>query len=421
MALNTAKEVRVMFDQVTDLMEEEFQMAGQVDSYDVDPATMQNSSNIIWRPVEQHAPVQSGWDMTGKFGNIIEQYYPCQLEDPRNDAFGLRADDFRDRRFMERRGRAAAKKLSADQNKRIAELVASTGSLFSRTSTAGYDFLATPEAIMDERQVASMTGRSFFLNPRDHQAIASDLANRGTLSGRPEGAYARSMVGRDVAGFDVYRSSYLPTLAGGATPAGATVGTTVSLKPEGLTTVGGVNVNVDYRVGEIELALGDGADFSVGDRISFTGVKALGLLDKTNTGQDMTFTIVGIDTDTISVYPKPIALTDAALTDAEKAYANIATQITAGTAVVRLNTDTLAQTNVFWANDSVEIIGGSAPLSYLGQLDGMEVMESTLTSGTKLYMAYQGSIDDFSLKCRLFTWYGLCNKRPDANGIAILA
>jgi len=320
---------------------------------------------------------------------------------------------------MNRRGKAAAKKLSADQNQRIASLVTSTGSLFSRTATAGYDFLATPEAIMDERQVAAMTGRSFFLNPRTHQRIASDLASRGTLSGRPEGAYAKSMVGADIAGFDVYRSAYLPTLAGGAAPV-ATVLTTVSQKPEGLTTVGGVNVNVDYRLGTVVLAAGKGALYSVGDRISFAGVKSLGMLDKTNTGQDMTFTIMSISTDTIGVYPKPIALNDAALSVDEKAYANIATQITAGTTVTRLNIDTLAQTNAFWANDSIEIIGGSAPLDYLGQLDGMEIMESTLASGTKLFMAYQGSIDDFSLKCRMFTWYGLCNKRPDANGIAIL-
>jgi hypothetical protein len=274
---------------------------------------------------------------------------------------------------------------------------------------------------MDQRQVQSYNGRSFFLNPASHQRIASDLAGRGTLSGRPEGAYAQSMVGRDIAGFDVYRSAYLSAITGGATPAGATVGVTVSLKPVGTVLVGGVPNNVDYRTGDITLDTGDGALFSVGDRIKFTGVNAVGLLDKTNTGVEMTFSIVAIAGDVISVYPRPIALTDAALTAEEKAYANIATQITATTPVVRLNTDTSAIANVFWANDSIEIVQGSAPLGFLGQMDGMEVMESTLRSGTKLYMAYQGSIDDFTLKCRLFTWYGLCNKRPDANGVGILA
>lgn len=417
MSLDTAKEVRVMFDQVTELMEEEFQMATKVDSYNVDPATLQNSSNIIWRPVEQHAPVKQGWDMTGQFGDVIEQYYPCQLEDPRNDAFELRADDFRDRRFMERRAKASAKKLSADQNQRIAQLVANTGSLFSRTTTAGYDFMATPEAIMAERQVATMSDRSFFLNPRTHQQIARDLANRETMTGRPDGAYGRSYVG-EIAGFDTFRSAFLPTLAGGASPVGVTVADTVSLAPQGTILVGGVPNNVDYRLGVISLS--DASGYSVGDRISFTGINSVGLLDKTDTGQEMTFTIVDIDGDDVSVYPRPIALTDPALSAEERACANIATQITLGTAVTRLNTDALAQTNVFWANDSIEIIGGDAPISFLGQMDGMEVMEATTAGGTKLYMAYQGKIEDFTLKCRLFTWYGLCNKRPDANGIAIL-
>ena len=143
--------------------------------------------------------------------------------------------------------------------------------------------------------------------------------------------------------------------------------------------------------------------------------------DKTNTGELMTFTVVEKGAGTIKVYPRPIAVDDAALSASQKAYANINTQIAAGAAVTKLNSDVSARTNVFWANDSVEIVDGDIPFELLGQLDGMEVMSSRLSSGTKLYIAYQGRIEDLTLRCRLFTWNDVVNIDPSRNGVAVLA
>ncbi|MCP4345339.1 MAG: hypothetical protein GY795_07415, partial [Desulfobacterales bacterium] len=197
--------------------------------------------------------------------------------------------------------------------------------------------------------------------------------------------------------------------------AGSTTTADVSQGPvANRTEAGGLILPVDYRISDA-IPLASVANLNVGDSVGFTGINALGEHDKTDTGQQMTFKVVAISGNNIQVYPKPIAADDAALTAAEKAYANIDTKILSGTAIVALNT-AAGRANQFWTKDSIEIINGDAPLEYLGQLDGMEVISETLASGTKVYMAYQGSINDFTLKCRLFTWYGLTNKNPSANG-----
>ena len=40
-------------------------------------------------------------------------------------------------------------------------------------------------------------------------------------------------------------------------------------------------------------------------------------------------------------------------------------------------------------------------------------------NGQKMYLAYDGDIDTLTFKCRLFTWWGLVNRNPMANGVGI--
>lgn len=419
MALQTGKAITVLFDEVMEQFQLETQMLDNTSVFRPEGALMQNSNNVIWRQVEQQAPVKTGFDMTGQFGNVIELSYPSTLNTPKNDAFSLRADDFRDEQFIKRRGAASAKRLAAELNKDIATVVRDSGSLFYRkslTASTGYAFLSEADSILTERQEWRGNGCSFFLNPRAYNIAGQDLAQRGTLSGRPEKAWATGMIGKDLAGFDVYKSAYMQNLAGGASPA-TTVSATVSLKPVASTTVGGQTIPVDYRYGDITFASGTG--WNVGDRIGFAGVNALGSLDKSNTGQQMTFTIVGVNGNTVTVTPRPIALSDAALTADEKAYANINTQIASGAVPIRLNTDATAQTNAFWCNDSIEVIAGSAPWQEMSALSGWKVVSETMPNGVTINMAYDGSIATMDLQVRVFTWYGVVNRDPSRNGIAV--
>lgn len=429
MALDTGKEVKIMFNMVLETIEHQMQMSMMAARYDVGAADLQNAQNQIWRQVEQQAPVDEGWEFSDSdFGDIIEQSYPAKLDLPRNSLFQLRADDFRDRQFMERRAMAAGKRLTADQNTRVANLVQNTGSIFYRATVdgtvgnTGYDAVKQATTILSERQTNMDMGVTQFINDRDAQRISSDIANRSNMNGLPETVYKNGMMAYNTAGCDIYEGSYLPTLTGGASPSGVTVATTHSDAPDASTMIANVEFPVDYRI-STDITLSDTANLSVGDYITFAGVFSVGQHDKNANAELMTFKIVEKNdtADTVKVYPKPIALGDSNLDKDELSYANISTQIASGAAVVRLNTDTSKRTNIFWCNDSIEILNGDAPLQFLGELDGMKVEQATLASGTNLYMLYQGDINTVSFKCRLFTWYGLTNRNPSANGQWVIA
>jgi hypothetical protein len=179
---------------------------------------------------------------------------------------------------------------------------------------------------------------------------------------------------------------------------------------------------VDYRIATIPVAASAG--YNVGDKIIFdnggTPVESVGLADKTATGQAMTFTIVAIpDGTSISVYPKPIAADDVALSALEQAYANIDTTITNGALVTRLNTDASARTNLFWDKEAVEVLGGTIPADLFSQFDGMKVISSTMRNGQTMYMVYDGNIATLTFRCRLFVWYGITVVDPSRCGVGV--
>jgi hypothetical protein len=418
----TGKLAEVVFEKAIETHEKQEQMLGLVDRFEPGSGTMQNSGNFLWRSVQQNAPIIDGFDLTGQETGIIEETYPAILGTPKNDFFEQRVDDLRDMQFWERRGVESGMKQAAELNKSIAALVANTGSMFFRSNaTSGYDFVAQAQALMNERQ-QSTDMRCFSLNDRTNLKFGQDLAARQTLQGRPNDTWRTGQIGQNVADFDIYTASYLPNLAGGANPA-TTVTADVSEAPQaGSVSAAGVVTNVDYRVGSVAVAAS--ASYNVGDRVTFSNggnvVNALGLTDKTNTNQAMTFVIVAKPNGTtIDIFPKPIAIDDPALSVLEKAYANIDTQILSAATVDRVNIDALAKTNIFWAKGSIEVTSGDAPVELLSEFGGMKVISSSMKNGQKMYMAYDGDINKLTFKCRLFTWYGLTNKNPSANGVGI--
>ena len=239
------------------------------------------------------------------------------------------------------------------------------------------------------------------------------------MQGRPADTWSTGQIGSNVAEYDVYTGSYLPTLAGGADPA-TTVTGAQSFKPEGGTAdnATGIVTNVDYRSATIPVAAS--ASYNVGDKVSIGSVESLGLGDKTETGQLMTFTIVAKPSGTsITVYPKPIAADDAALTEVEKAAANVNTTIPNGAEVNRLNIDASAKTNLFWDKAAVEVLGGTIPAELFKQYSGLQTVHHTLENGLEMYMVYDGQVSNLSFRYRLFTWYGITIANPSACGVGV--
>lgn len=418
-ALTTGKIAEVVFEKALETYEHQMQMLDLVDFWKPSAADLQNAGNFVWRPVQQHAPVIAGFDVTGQETGIIEETYPAVLGTPQNDIFEIRVDDLRDLQFWERRGEQSGMKQATTLNKAITDLIVDTGSLWVRTNaTSGYNAIAEAQAIMNERQKSKDDMRYFMLNDRDNLKYGSDLAARQTLQGRPEDTWKTGQIGRNVAEFDVYVGSFLKSITGSS--GSATTSAAVSFKPEGgsVNASTGVVTNVDYRIsGDIPIATSN--PFAVGDRVTFSGVNALGLADKTDTGQLMTFTVVEVSGLNIKVFPKPIAVNDPALNTLEQAYANVSGVIASGATVTRLNTDASARANVFWSKPSIEVLGGDAPVDLLNEFGGMKVISETMSNGQKMYMAYDGNIKTLQFTCRLFTWYGITNTDPSANGVLV--
>lgn len=419
---STGKIAEVIFEAAVDTHEEQTQILGLVDSFSAPSGTLQNGNNFVWRPAQQHRPVLSGWDLTGQEQGIIEETYPAVLGTPTNDLVELRADDLRDPLFWKRAGEESGRKQASILNKTVADLITNTGSLAYRTNTtSGFNFIAQAQTIMDERQ-AMADQRKFIMSPRDNLKYATELAGRQTVQGRPATTWESGQLGQNIASFDVYTGSYLSTIAGGADPA-TTVTANQSFKPEaGSISATGVVTNVDYRTATIPVTAS--ASYNVGDVITFanggTTVKAVGLTDKTVTDQAMTFRIVAKPSGTsITVYPKPIAADDPALSALEKAYANINTRILNAATVNRVNVDALARPSVFFDKSSIEVFHGDIPANFFNQFGGQKVLTSTLKSGQKMYMLYDANSTTMQLRFRIFSWYGITNRNPMANGIAI--
>jgi len=422
MALSTGKIAEVYFEKVIETYEHQMQMLDMVNLFTPDSGDNQNAGNVVWRPVQQHAPIIEGFDLTGLETGIIEETVPAVLGTPKNDFVEQRIDNMRDRTFWERRGVQSGKRQATELNKGIAALVANTGSLFYQTdAVSGYDAIAEGQALMNERQALNDM-RYVVLNDRDQLKYSKDLAARQTLQGRSEETWKKGQIGQNVAEFDVYTGSFLPNIIGG-TITDTTTTAAVSEKPEGgsVDPVTHVVTNVDYRTsGNIPVVAS--AAYAVGDRVKFTNgatdVQAIGLADKNPSGQAMTFTIMTIpDGTNVTVWPKPIALDDPALSTLEKAYANIDTQITSGATMVKLNTTASAKSNIFFEKGSIEVTGGDVPMELLSQFDGMRVIPHKLKNGLNMYMIYDGNIATLNVRFRVFTWYGLTNLNPSNNGV----
>jgi hypothetical protein len=423
MALSTGKVAEVLFEKAKESYEQQMDMLALTDFHEPDPAKMQNGGNFYWTPVQQHAPVISGWDLTGSETGIIEETYPSLLGTPSNDFVQMRADDLRTQRFWERRGEESGKRQATELNKLIATAIKTQGSLFYRSDEAsGYDFIAEAQAIMNERQKFE-SRRIFMLNDRDTLRFASDLAGRQTLQGRPEGAWAKGQIGTNIAGFDIFTGSFLPNITGGADPA-VTVTGNQAFVPSGGTVnaTTGVVTNVDYR--EASLVVNDSSLVSVGDKFTLensgTAIQSIGLADKTASGQAMTFTVIEITDGThIKIYPKPIAADQAAITTLEAAYANINTAILNAATLTRLNIDATKKANLFWDKSAIEVIGGTIPAELFKQYDGMKVISDTLSNGLKMYIVYDGNIATMNFRFRIFVWYGITVADPSNCGVAV--
>lgn len=421
MSLKEGQLVTYAIDEIIETVQNLTPMASKTSKYTPPAASMQRSSNTVWMPVEQEAPTQTGWDLTNKQTNVLELSVKCNMGDPDNDFFQLRADDLRDERSYRRRIQASAKKLANNIETAIAKQATEMGSLVVHdarsigpsTGLTGWDFLASAEELMFARELNRDMGISYFLNPSDYRKAGRDLT-AGDIFGRvPEDAYHNGTIQRQVAGFDdVMRSPKLPTVVG-STVTGVTVTGAQKFKPQAFTTdTDGNNENVDNRVATVVVSSTTG--LKRGDKISFAGVKYLSQMAKNVLTDDATFSITRvIDGTHIEITPKPVALDDTTLTAEEKAYANVNTSLAASAPVTLLNVATTTA-NIGWADDSIRLLSQPIPVTH-ELFAGMKTQSFSIPGvGINGIFATQGDINTLTGLCRIAVWYSACAVRPEA-------
>lgn len=420
MANAFSKEERVAFEDILEGFQDALVLSRNVSVYNTDSEMMERANDTIWRPQPYIAQSFSGTDMTSNFKDFTQLAVPATLGYSKSVPWTLTAKELRDALQEGRLGDAAKQKLASDINVALMTVAAQQGTLVvKRTSAAsGFDDVAQADALMNEQGVQAFD-RYLALSTRDYNGMASNLAARQTLTGKPMTAYDKAYVGM-VAGFETYKLDYATRLT-------AAAGTTVTVNganqyytPKATSTAAtGETSNVDNRYQNLTIAVTSGT-VKVGDCFTIAGVNALHHITKEDTGQLKTFRITGIvsgsgGSGVVTISPPIISAGGS--TDAELEYKNVSATPANGAAITFLNT-AAANVNPFWQKDALEILPGR----YAVPTDaGTAVMRASTDQGIELVMQKFYDINTMKTKYRLDTLFGVVNKQPEMSGIILFS
>jgi hypothetical protein len=397
-----------------------------VSVYNTDGSMMERTNDVIWRPQPYIATSINGaprTDISSQFVDFTQLAVPATLGFNKTVPFALDALELRDQLQEGRLGDSAKQKLASDINVAIMNVAAAQSTMVvTRSGSAGgYSDVAECDAVFNEQGV-QMFDRYLALSSRSYNGMASDLAGRQTMTGKPTTAYERSFVG-EVAGFQTYKMDYANRIVGNTTPVGDITinGANQYYTPRATSTAGtGETNNVDNRYQSLNITLAAGAVVRVGDCFKLASVNALHHITKGDTGQAKTFRIISITSgggtagnNTVVISPPIISAQGG--TDAELQYKNVSATPANGSTVTILNVDA-ADINVFWQKDALEILPGRYAIPTNA---GVDVMRGTTDQGIELVMQKFYDINTAITKYRMDTFFGVVNKQPEMSGIML--
>lgn len=411
------KEEKVAFEDILEGFNDALVLSRNVSVYNTDDSEMERTSDIIWRPQPYIAQSYDGMDQTANFNNKTQLSVPASLGFQKSSPWVMNAKELRDALQEGRLGDAAKQKLASDINVAVMNVAANYGSLVvKRTAAAsGFDDVAQCEAVMNEQGVQSFD-RYLALGTRDYNGMASNLASRQTMAGKPTTAYEKAFVGM-VASFDTYKLDYANRLAAAAGGGALTIDTQASASnyyvPVATRVAAtGERSNVDNRFQTITISAT--TNVAAGDAFTIAGVNAVHHITKGDTGQLKTFRVVSVDSGTTMTITPPI-ISNQGGSDAEADYQNVTVTPSATAAIVFLNT-VAAPVNVFWQKDALELLPGR----YAVPADaGTAVMRARTEQGIELVWQKFYDIKTMKTLYRLDTLFGVANKQPEMSGIML--
>ena len=415
-----SKEERVAFELLLEGFQDALVLSRNVSIYNTDQVTMERTSDTIWRPQPYISQSFDGTDQTTNFKDYTQLAVPARIGYSKSVPWVLTTKELRDALQEQRLGEAAKQKLASDINVAVMRIAALQGTLVVKRSTAasGFDDVAQAEAIMNEQGVQAFD-RYMALSTRDYNGMASNLAGRQTMQGKPVTAYEKAYVGT-VASFETYKLDYANRLAAAAGGAGLTISTLDAggnvYTPKATTTASTGEVgNVDNRFQSVTVS--STTNVVAGDCFTIAAVNAVHHITKQDTGQLKTFRVISVDSATTMTISPPI-ISNQVANDASAEYQNcVVNTKAANSAIVFLNT-VAGYANPFWQKDALELLPGR----YAVPTDaGTAVMRASTDQGIELVMQKWYDINTMKIKYRLDTLFGVVNKQPEMSGIILFS
>lgn len=398
------KDLEIMFEEYIEGYDAACVISQEADTSYPDVTAMQRAGDSFYKPQNYHAAVVTGLDVSAAAKtDLIQRQVPTVFRSPDNVVYQLDAKELRDPEHKKRMGMAAATRLAAEIDKNLLSTVAAQASIVvKKIGALTWDDGAQAEALMLSRGIGAGRDRKMFLNPFDYKDIAKDLGNRAYLGDRSKDAYERSKV-PDIAGFKTFRTDNVSNLTAIGTVTGTTLGAAASFTPSAMTG----DVPTDNRRQTITVAGANIANIKNGDSFQIANVNAVHQIDKSDTGQPMTFRVVsGGGTASLVITPALIATGP---------YQNVSAAGANGAAITFLNTAT-KPVNAFWAQGAVTLDFGKLAFPN-GQ--GAEVMTASTAQGVPLLMSYNFNHLTGIVTVRCTTLYATTVLDPEQCGVII--
>lgn len=398
-----AKDLELMFETFVDGFDAACVISQEAETSYPDPKSLQRTGDVFYKKQNYQASIVTGLDVSAATRtDVIERFVPTTYRSPDNVIFELDARELRDPNHLKRMGDAAGLRLAAEIDKNLyAAVAAQAGIVIKKVGSFSWDDAATAEAVMLSRGI-SAANKKIFLNPMDYRDVAKDLGNRAYLGDRSKDAYERSKV-PDLATFAAFRTDNMINLAG----VGTVTGTTVTANTAHTVTAMTGDLPTDNRSGTLGVSGANIANIKNGDAFTIAGVNAVHNIDKSDSGNLMTFRVIsGGGTGTLTVSPKIVTTGP---------YQNVTAQASAGAAITFLNTST-KPVNAFWSQGAVALDYGK--LAFPAGT-GMEVMTSNTKNGVPLVMVAQSNAQTGKLFVRYTTLYAASVLDPEKCGIII--
>lgn len=398
-----AKNLEIAFEETVEGFDAACVLSRECDTVFPEPQTMQRAGDTYFVSQDYQTEVVQGLDVSGAARtDLIDRKVPTVFRQPDNVLWELDAKELRDPQHMKKIGIAASLRLASEIDKNLYTTVGSQASIYvKKTGPMVWSDGAMAEALLLSRGVSNGGDRKLFMNPFDWKDVSVELGNKAYMTDWSKDAYARSQV-PNIAMFRTFRTDNQYNQPVGAGPAtGLTLAAAAAFVPSSMTG----DVPTDNRRMTMTIAGANVANLVNGAAFHITGVSALHNIDKSDTGQPLTFRVVsGGGTPSIVVTPALVAV--GPYRNASQAGAN-------GAPLVVLST-TARSLNPFW-------VGGAVCLDF-GKLafpdgEGAEVKTATTVQGVPLTMSY--AFNHLTGKCtvRYHVLYATTVRNPEACGV----